>query len=464
MKIIRFGGFLLASALLVIPAAVAAEKPEALRWKAGAAAADITPEGPVWMAGYGNRTKPSETVAQRIFAKALALENALNSRVVIVTLDLSEVPLQMREAVERQVGERYGLPPGAILPNCSHTHSGPSTTDWGVRFIRGELADPLYIEKAAAYGKMVEGKIVEAIGEAISRSSPANLHYTRARAGFAMNRRLRNGHVIQNSPNPEGPVDHDVPVLRVTAPDGSLKAILFGYACHNTGSGTYAINGDYAGYAQAYLEQAHPGTVALFMLGAGGDQNPYPRGTLELVAQHGRTLANAVEAALSVTVQRPVNGPLRSAIGYATIDYAVPSRAELELQTRSRNNAEKARGASLLKKLEADGKLSASYLCPVQVVQFGVDLTLIAIGGETTVDYSLRLKQELGHGPAAVWVAGYSNDVFGYMGSRRVIIEGGYEGYSSNVSYGDRHPGPFTTTTEERVVEKVYELIRAINH
>ena len=29
-----------------------------------------------------------------------------------------------------------------------------------------------------------------------------------------MNRRLRVGHQIRNSPNPEGPVDHEVPVLR----------------------------------------------------------------------------------------------------------------------------------------------------------------------------------------------------------------------------------------------------------
>ena len=34
------------------------------------------------------------------------------------------------------------------------------------------------------------------------------------------------------------------------------------------------FNGDYAGYAQAYLEEDHPGAIALFMEGCGGDQNP----------------------------------------------------------------------------------------------------------------------------------------------------------------------------------------------
>lgn len=434
-----------------------------LTWKAGAAAVDLTPDGPIWMSGYGGRNRPSEAVAQRISAKALAIEDSLNTRMVLVTLDLSTVPRLLRQAVERRVREKHGLPPQSLLLNASHTHSGPVLSGATVARMGGANAAPEILKTADAYGKTVEEKIVQVVGEALSRSAPVTLHYTHARAGFAMNRRLLNGTVYQNSPNPDGPVDHDVPVLRVTAPDGSLKAILFGYACHNTVSGTYSINGDYAGHAQAYLEEAHPGAVALFVTGAGGDQNPYPRGTLEQAAQHGRAMANAVEAALSVAVQRPVSGPLRSAIGYVDLDYIVPGRAELDALVRSRNNAEKTRGQALLKKLETDGKLPTSYPCPVQVVRFGIDLTLIAIGGEVTVDYSLRLKRELAGGPAAVWVAGYSNDVFGYLGSKRVLVEGGYEGFSAN-TVGDRHSGPFAPTAEDRVIGKAYELLQAVNH
>ena len=87
-------------------------------------------------------------------------------------------------------------------------------------------------------------------------------------------------------------------------------------------------------------------------------------------------------------------------------------------------------------------------------------MPLIAISGETTVDYSLRLKRELASGPAAVWVAGYSNDYFGYLGSRQVILGGGYEGYSANLG---RHPGPWAVSTEDRIINKAYELLQAIN-
>jgi hypothetical protein len=77
-----------------------------------------------------------------------------------------------------------------------------------------------------------------------------------------------------------------------------------------------------------------------------------------------------------------------------------------------------------LARLDAGEKLPTSYPCPVQLVRLGDDLVLAAIGGETCVDYSLQLKKELA-GKAAVWVAGYSNDVMGYIPSRRVREEGG---------------------------------------
>jgi len=97
----------------------------------------------------------------------------------------------------------------------------------------------------------------------------------------------------------------------------------------------------------------------------------------------------------------------------------------------------------------------------VQVVRFGGDLTLVALAGEAVVDYSLRLKRELA-GPAAVWVAGYSNDVFGYLPSLRIIREGGYEGVSANTRILN-HPGRFSDDTEERVIGKALELLRNLD-
>ncbi len=106
------------------------------------------------------------------------------------------------------------------------------------------------------------------------------------------------------------------------------------------------------------------------------------------------------------------------------------------------------------------GETPAPYPYPVQVVHFGTDLVLVALAGEVVVDYSLRLKRELA-GPAAVWVAGYCNDVFGYLGSRRIITEGGYEGGSANTRILN-HPGNFSPKVEDLVIGQVHALRRTL--
>jgi hypothetical protein len=227
------------------------------------------------------------------------------------------------------------------------------------------------------------------------------------------------------APNPNGPVDHEVPALRVESPEGALRAVLFGYACHNTCLGFFNYCGDYAGYAQEYLQANRPGCTALFLMGCAGDQNPYPRRSgvvpgvsdLELTQQHGRSLANAVEMAITVN-PRAVHGPIRAAYEEIPLDYA------------------------------KEGKPAHPY--PVQVIHLGNDLVIAALGSETTVDYSLRLKHELA-GDAAIWIAGYSNDYCGYVPSLRVLKEGGYEAAAG-----------WADTVEDRIVAKVHELNRRL--
>jgi len=430
------------------------------QWQAGVTRAVITPEKPMWMAGYAARTKPAEGKVHDLHAKALVLQDSQGNRLAIVTLDLLGIDRAMRDWIADRVEQRHGIAPKDLLINASHTHSAPVIRESAYSIYGHSFYDltPEQLEQSNAYSDRLQERIVGLVGEAIAELSSATVSYTHARAGFGMNRRQKTERGRQISPNPDGPVDHDVPVLRIDGPDGSLRAVVFGYACHATTLSGYEYCGDYPGFAQECIEQRHPGTAALFVAGCGGDQNPYPRSpdrALELCRQHGYGLANAVEAALQGP-PKPVRGPLRAAIEQVTLDFAEPpSRETLETQIKSGNKYERLHAEFLLQQLEHEGKIPSTYPYLVQTVRFGDDLTIVALAGEVVVDYSLRLKSELAGSP--LWVAGYSNDVFGYVPSVRVLREGGYEGGGAMLY--TPLPGPFAPSVEERIVNAVHALL-----
>lgn len=437
-------------------------------WRAGVAVAVITPVKPMMLAGFGSRTRPAEGKATELHAKALALQDSRGLRLVIVTTDLIGIPHPLRERVEARVKKRFDLPPASLLLNASHTHCGPELkmTPTALEELSGER-QKLTIE----YCRRLENALVELVGDVLADCTPARLSYSHARAGFAMNRRLKNsdpeGEPYLNHPNPAGPVDHEVPVLQVVWKHPKRRAVLFGYACHNTTLFVNQYAGDYAGYAQSFLEREQQGTTALFLNGCGGDQNGYPRGTVELSRRHGRTLATAVEAALQ-NRQTTVHGPLTVALERVQIAYqAPPTRKQLEAYLAGAPapfkdyELSKTHAGRLLRQIKRGDKLRTTYDYPVQTVRFGDQLILVALAGETVVDYSLRLKREL-KGRAAVWVSGYNNDVFAYIPSRRLLSEGGYEPRRSmNYMTTTVQPGPFAPSIEERIIGKVHQLLRS---
>jgi hypothetical protein len=234
--------------------------------------------------------------------------------------------------------------------------------------------------------------------------------------------------------------------------------VLFGYACHNTtlGGDFYRIGGDYAGYAQAAIENAHPQAVALFVMLCGGDQNPFPRGTLDLAKRHGHALAAEVERVLRGRLAR-LKAPIRTALETATLEFAPHTRATFEADLAGPDVFRQRRARLMLAAYDA-GRPVTQTPYPVQVVRFGRGLTLLALGGEPVVDYALRAKAEQ-RGEDLI-VAGYCNDVMGYVPSRRVLREGGYEAVDSTIYYG--LPGPFADTVEDRVFEAVRRAFRAV--
>ncbi len=427
-------------------------------WKAGVAKVSITPTEPVWMAGYAARTGPSDGALVDLYARAVVLADAKNSRLIIVTLDLIEIPDTLRESILGVAREKHGLKPEELLLNVSHTHGGPmvsakTVADWGIPSVWGERTDK-YL------GELVK-KVDVAIGAALSSMGPSRVSYGRARCGFAMNRRISTPNGFTLGLNPEGPVDHDVPVLRIELPEKKLIGLVFGYACHNTALGPIRkFHGDYAGFAQRKLEKDHPDTVALFLMGCGGDQDPQPRRHQEDAEQNGLALASAVEAGLAAAPVR-LSATLSTSLEMCPLAFApLPPRADLEARAKSGDGFVSRHARWVLKQWPNPGDQPADYQLPVQVVVLGQKVTLVALGGEPVVDYSIRLKRELASAGRFVWVAGYANLVNAYVPSRRVLLEGGYEGTQA-VIYQSL-PGPFRSDIEDRIVASVHRQAKVL--
>ena len=401
-----------------------------------------------------------------MWVKALALEDRNGWRSVVVTSDLMGIPRYMYENVSRKLMEQFHLERSQILLTFSHNHCAPRLHEDLVDYYP---KDSVQNELVREYSDKLEEKIIETVARSFGDLSPARLMMGEGTAGFAVNRRnnvesdvpelLAAGQPLQ------GPVDHSVPVMAIYTADNQLVAIVFGYACHPTTLNFEKWCGDYPGFAQIALEKDHPGTMALFFTGCGGDQNPLPRREVLLCEDYGNRLSDAVEKTLQGQMETVPSG-LCTAFEFLDLDYLnQPTRKELEdaLLDQERDTSARVRiraswAGRMLEKMDRGEPFPASYPYPVQVWKLGGILHWISLGGEAVVDYSLRFKKELGPN---TWVCGYANVLVAYIPSLRVYDEGGYEGGAFLYEYGlpaNRWAGD----VEERVADAVHRLVRKV--
>ena len=441
------------TALAAAPVLLAQAAPPVL--KAGIAVEDITPSGPIWLSGYAARNRPSDRVEAPLRAGAIAFEDPSGTRLCLLTLDNCGVSDTFMAPVLDEIARANALPRGHIITLSSHTHSAPCLAGAlpNICFYSEEQARVI-----AAYSAHLQEALARVAAAAFADLRPAVLAHGTGRAGFAMNRRAFMEHGVVIADNPDGPVDHRVPVMRIAAPDGALRAVVFAYACHGTtiggGEEFYWVSPDYMGYARAHIEQTFPGAKAFFMTGCGADMNPSPRGTLAHAKQHGLELAGAVAGVLGRPM-RPIAPTLR--VAHARIDLPLvdpPTREQLEADARSDNRYIRGRAHLWLAALEQGGAMPRAVDYPLAAVRFGNEVTAFFLAGEVVVDYALRIARELAADNP--WTMGFAIEIPCYIPSMRVLREGGYEPESSFIYYGIY--GPFLPRVETVVMNAVREL------
>jgi neutral ceramidase len=421
-------------------------------YDAGVAKVDITPKKSIWMSGYGNRNKPSTGVLHPLWTKALAIRDTKKNVLLIVSTDLIGLPKSLTDAVSARVEKEYGIRRANIVYNSSHTHTGP--------YVRANLVTMFSFTPEAQttvedYGRDLADNIYNAIGSALSRMEAVDISYGTGSAGFAVNRRVPGPDGFKIGVNPKGPTDHTVPVLRVVSKrSGKPLAVVAGYACHNTTltGEFYEMSGDYAGYAQIEMENANPGAIGMFLMLTGADQNPNPRSSLVLAKQHGKSLADAVQQVLETKgLMKLVDGELTK------LNFDAHTRETFEKELKSSIPAAVRRAQFMLKAYD-EGHPVRNLDYPVQAISFGKSLTLLTLGGEVVIDYTIRAQREFGK--QNLVVLGYSNDVPCYIPSLRILREGGYEANDSMIYYGQ--PGPFADDVEETIFASIRRVMKRV--
>jgi hypothetical protein len=353
---------------------------------------------------------------------------------------------------------KAGIPRERFMLSNTHVHSGPRPG----KFPPPDDLDSLSSEEkhTAGYMKLLSERLEQVVLDALASRKPGRLAWTQGTVGFAGNRRtLKDGKWVGFGQYPEGPVDHSLPVLAVTDAQGKLMAVVINYACHCTvlRPSMKQIHGDWGGCAQEYIEADHPGAVAMVLIGCGADADPYPHGTVELCEEHGRAVADEVKRVLQGPL-KPIEAKISARM--TRIELALgkpPTREELEQRVKAAE-APKAssqarrlgrRAKRFLERLEAGEEIPKAVDYPLATWVFDDDLAMVFLAGEVVVDYAVRLKRELD--ATRLWINAYSNEVAGYIVSKRLLAEGGYETES--------YPTPLEPETEDQLVSAVRGLL-----
>ena len=416
----------------------------------GVAKVDITPETPVRMYGYAARKTESEAVAGRLTAKALTIgDDAGRGPAVLLTVDCGAVPREIRDEVLKRVAAKHPIRPERFVLCNSHNHSGPNLKGMG-------SIDGAEHERLAKYADQLTDRLESVVLDALASRKPARIALARGSVGFAANRRvLKDGKWTGFGAVPDAPVDHSLPVLRVSAADGELMAVVVNYACHNTTlRGNFKqIHGDWAACAQEVIEAEHAAALALITIGCGADADPCPHGTVALCEKHGGALAAEVARLLREATWRPVGPALVARQTVLRIPYGEqpPREAAEQAENRSRPAAE------LANPRKTGGKPKWETF-QITTWTFGDTLAMVFFSDEVVVDYAGRLKRELDG--SRLWISAYANDVSRYIVSKRLLSEGGYEvrnSLSSRLTYG--RPDQLDPAMEDRIVRAVKSLL-----
>lgn len=431
---------------------------------AGAAAVEITPENGTQIAGSIGVKRPSDTVLDPLYCRALVLAKG-KTRLCYLSADILAIRCDYAAEIRRRAEERFGLGPASVIVNCTQNHSSPSVGHCfclDEAFWRRWVTDDLewVLGGEPAYNEFLMERAMDAIELALDRLQAVSLAAGRAIEGrAAFNRRaiLRDGTAVMHpaigDPNIlqiEGPVDPEVGVAILRNEKGEDISALLHFSCHPQQGvpGTAIAYGWPGAWCDAMAECLSPGAVPVVANGCCG--NLHPRNPLDDARfeyhEMGRTLAEDAQKAME---RMPPSTAGETTLESRSKIVQIPlRRLDPELVRDAREllashpepmwlDEEKTRISwdwiYAISRLDLDRYCEAHSHFEYEIQAFRIgEVALLALTGEPFVEGQLKIKL---HSPAQyTFVAHMSNGYVGYVPTKEAIERGGFETNTSHWS------------------------------
>src|SRR3954467_8303791 len=397
--------------------------------RAAAVKADITPANAQWLLGY--QARQSNGVHDNIYHRVLALQ-AGGTPFYLISTDVCLFSPNFFDSVMRELQNRTGVDPAHVWWSVTHTHAAP---ELGPPDMYKALLGRSDHDWDREYTAFATNALIEAVKTARGRLEPARLSLATTTSNANINRRARDvDGKISLGLNPDGPVDRQVNLLRVTRPDGTPIGLVVNYAMHGTvmSGQNLKISGDAPGVVAAYLEEKLAGTV-LYINGAAGNIAPIYSVYADPSSGHLSQFAVLLGDRVIAAARTMPGGTDRVVIRHGQHVVETPRREDLvwpdELASYATADRQRIR-------------------LPLRFVAIN-DTLIWSAPVEMFCEIAMNIREKSPF--RETFYFGYTNGWFGYLPTAQGFAEGGYEAKTS----------PFTAQAEENLTTDVLRFLRS---
>lgn len=407
--------------------------------------ADITPKGPVELAGFAAREGFSIGIHRHIQTHCLVIKND-SDKVCIITNDLMEIPLKEADILRDKIAKESGIDREHIFVHEIHTHSAPR--------VKNEYAKECL--------EIIAENAVKTIKDEKDYQS-FTLEAGKINCVLNVNRREKNG-----------PCDHEVYVVRFLNKKHKPIVSLVNYACHpvSLSHKSLWISTDFPGITVSELEKKWGGKVFYFT-GASGNVDPLGglKADTSYTQQMGKLLADTIQMihftkikdnkSLKV-VNDVVKLPFRSdEITYESVNKLADEISKREISKSWKNDVE----AWRIKTCQKITNNEVQNYLPLRIGAVKVGGTVLFFSqGEPFNEYQTILRKSFPGIP--ILFMGYTNGQSSYLPSKNAFeCKGDNYDYEINQMFvyvgtpyplSDKMPSVYETAIKETVKKVFY--------